>query len=142
MGVEASGDASAGDGVVLGSVAALSRGGRLLLIRRAEGIRGGGKWCLPGGGIEPGESSGQAIVREMDEELGLSVRAVRQVWRWTRPDGKLVLDWWVVEAADLQISPDPAEVAEARWLAPDEIRGMTDVLPGLFEFLDEFYPPG
>ena len=133
--------AELGDGVVHGAVAALCRGERLLLIRRAEDIRSGGRWCLPGGAIEPGESSGQAVVREMAEELGLTVRAVEQVWRWTRPDGKLMLDWWLVESSSDRLELNPAEVAEARWLTPAEIRKIPDVLPGLLEFLDTFYPP-
>jgi 8-oxo-dGTP diphosphatase len=127
---------------VYGVVAVLARGDQLLLIRRARGVAAGGRWCLPGGGVEPGESSSQAIVREMAEELGITVRPVEQVWRWTREDGKLLLDWWRVEAGSDRLRPNPAEVAEARWLTPAEIRKLPDVLPGLLEFLDRFYPAG
>ena len=56
---------------------------------------------------------GEAVVREMFEEVGLAVQAVEQVWRWTHPDGQLVLDWWTVESAGGRIGPNPAEVAEA-----------------------------
>lgn len=41
-----------------------------VLLHRAEGDL---FWALPGGGIEPGESAAQALVREMQEELGLAV---------------------------------------------------------------------
>src|SRR5947207_10061992 len=52
------------------------RGGRevLLSVRRAPGVPGlDGKWELPGGKIEFGETPEQAIVREIREELGITV---------------------------------------------------------------------
>jgi 8-oxo-dGTP diphosphatase len=46
--------------------------GRLLLIKRGHDPEAG-KWSLPGGRIEPGETDAQALVREMREEAGLIV---------------------------------------------------------------------
>src|SRR5437762_3514141 len=37
-------------------------------------------WSLPGGRVELGEASSQAIVREMREELGLDARTERLLW--------------------------------------------------------------
>jgi 8-oxo-dGTP diphosphatase len=48
-------------------------GERLLLIRRAAGLFGAGKWSGLGGKIEAGESKEQACVREVYEESGLHV---------------------------------------------------------------------
>jgi ADP-ribose pyrophosphatase YjhB (NUDIX family) len=47
-------------------VLALDAQGRLLLVRRAED----GSWCLPGGGVEPGETWADAARRECLEETG------------------------------------------------------------------------
>jgi mutator protein MutT len=46
--------------------------GRLLLIKRGHDPEAG-KWSLPGGRIEPGETDTQALMREMREETGLTV---------------------------------------------------------------------
>ncbi len=48
------------------------------MVRHIEPTRS--YWTLPGGGVEVGETFAQAAVREMFEETGLRVRAVRQLW--------------------------------------------------------------
>lgn len=125
-----------GDRLVRGVVAVIRRGPGFLLIRRAEGMAAAGTWCFPGGAIEPGESSAEAIVREVAEEVGLQGRAVEKVWHWTRPDGRLVLDWWRVEGTNDRLVPNPAEVAEVRWMTEAEIRTTPGVLPGVLQFMD------
>ena len=123
---------------VHGVVAVIRHDNRYLIIQRARGLAAGGAWCFPGGAVEPGETSAQ--VREVAEEVGLKVRPVGQVWQWTHKDGRLVLDWWQVEMLSTAIVPDPAEVADVRWMTAAEIRSMPGALPGLFQFLDRFCP--
>ncbi|NOZ32251.1 MAG: (deoxy)nucleoside triphosphate pyrophosphohydrolase [Alphaproteobacteria bacterium] len=48
--------------------------GRVLIARRPEGKSMPGLWEFPGGKIEPGESPEAAIIREMDEELGIQTQ--------------------------------------------------------------------
>jgi 8-oxo-dGTP pyrophosphatase MutT (NUDIX family) len=55
--------------------------GRLLLTRRTDN----GQWCLPGGGIDPGESVAEACAREVQEETGLIVRVGRLVGVYSNP---------------------------------------------------------
>ncbi len=63
------------DLVLMPSVAALVRNeaGHVLFQRRADD----GLWSLPSGSIDPGETPGQAIVREVREETGLIVEPTR-----------------------------------------------------------------
>ena len=55
--------------------------GRLLLQQRSDG----GQWGLPGGGHEIGESAADAIVREVREETGLTVRPKRVIGVYSDP---------------------------------------------------------
>lgn len=125
-----------------GVVGVLVDGDRFLLIRRTEGIPSGGWWTPPSGGIEADESPQQAVVREMSEELGLTVEPIAHVWTCPSYDGKWQLYWWLCRAEDMTIRPDPTEVAEVRWCTlaemrklsptfPDDLRFFTEVLPGV-----------
>ena len=53
--------------------AAITRHGRLLLARRTRPLEVAGRWEMPGGRVEPGESEAQAVQREIWEELGVRV---------------------------------------------------------------------
>ena len=59
--------------VLLVSAAALiDRDGRVLLAQRPEGKSMAGLWEFPGGKVEPGETPEAALIRELQEELGIA----------------------------------------------------------------------
>jgi len=60
-------------------VAAVIRGddGTLLLARRPSHKHQGGRWEFPGGKVEPDEDLHTALVRELDEELGIQITSSR-----------------------------------------------------------------
>lgn len=92
--------------------------------------------CFPGGGIEPGESVAEAACREMQEELGVSAIAVREIWQSVTPWG-VELSWWTVEIAEGALpQPNPLEVEWISWLSLSEIRNLPRLLASNSEFLD------
>ena|SRR5690349_10938408 len=68
------------------SAAIFDEQGRIFLTRRADN----GQWCLPGGGMESGESVAEACEREVWEETGLRVRVTRLVGVYSHPDQLVV----------------------------------------------------
>jgi ADP-ribose pyrophosphatase YjhB (NUDIX family) len=94
------------------------RAGRLLLIKRGHEPEAG-RWSLPGGRIEPGESDQQALVREVREETGLTVTPGRLIGTVDRPQpgGRvLVIRDYAAEVTggDLTAGDD---AADARWVS-------------------------
>lgn len=57
--------------VLVSAVALIDVDGRVLLAQRPEGKSMAGLWEFPGGKVEPGESPEVALVRELQEELGI-----------------------------------------------------------------------
>ncbi len=55
------------------AVALVDADGRILLSQRPEGKSLAGLWEFPGGKLEPGERPEAALIRELDEELGIKV---------------------------------------------------------------------
>ena len=65
-----------------GCSAVVRDGERVLLTRRVDN----GRWCLPGGHIDPGESVAEATAREVLEETGLVIRLGRLIGVYSSPD--------------------------------------------------------
>ena len=61
---------------------------KVLLTKRADN----GLWCLPSGGVDPGECVEETILREVWEETGLKVRVLRLIGVYSDPDWLVVYD--------------------------------------------------
>ncbi|WDS35773.1 Nudix family hydrolase [Pseudoxanthomonas sp.] len=68
--------------------------GRILLARRGDGRDLAGLWEFPGGKREPGESTEDTLIRELQEELGITVQVGAPIMRVPHlyPDKRLLLD--------------------------------------------------
>ena len=61
--------------LLVSAVALIDRDGRVLLAQRPEGKSMAGLWEFPGGKVEPGECPEEALIRELQEELGIDTWA-------------------------------------------------------------------
>ncbi|QIK39338.1 (deoxy)nucleoside triphosphate pyrophosphohydrolase [Pontibrevibacter nitratireducens] len=61
--------------VLVAAVALIDPDGRVLMAQRPEGKSMAGLWEFPGGKIEPGETPEVALIRELQEELGIDTWA-------------------------------------------------------------------
>ncbi len=104
-------------------------GERVLLTRRTDN----GRWCLPGGAMEAGESLAETCIREVREETGLEVRVLRLVGVYSSPDRIVTYpdgnQWQIVShnfeaeviGGELSLSN---ETTEFGYFTPDEIANM------------------
>lgn len=108
---------------------------RFLVIRRSLTVRAPGRLCFPGGSVENGETHEQAVVRELREELAISVAPIRKIWENETPSG-VRLHWWRVEMNVGEVpTPNPEEVAECFWMTAAELAKDPGTLSTNLEFL-------
>lgn len=120
---------------------ALLRGNRVLLGHRSAARRDfPGRWSLPGGHVEPGEAPADALVREMQEELGVEATvpaapSMRLERRPERDDG-MVQDVWVVTAWGGDVTNRAEdEHDELRWVTAEELPHLDLAHPEHLPFL-------
>lgn len=118
--------------------------GRLLLGQRPEGKPWSGWWELPGGKIEPDETVEQALVRELDEELG--IRATR-VYPWviyTHEYPKNIVELAFCQVTAWEGEPSGRENQALDWVDPWAIRldeAEHPIAPGGGSLLPAAAPP-
>lgn len=121
-------------------VAIVRREDRVLVIERGPEAARSGYWAPLSGKIEPGEEQAAAVVRESQEEVGLSVVPRAKVWECDTDDGRYRLHWWVADAEPGEPVLDPGEVAAARWIEPARFGELSPVFDGDLEFFERVYP--
>ena len=111
------------------SAAIFDEGGRVLLTRRADN----GQWCLPSGGMEPGESPAETAVREVFEETGLHVRVKRLVGVYSDPNQLVIyIDGNKVQILAIHFEAEiiggtlglSEETTDFGYFSPEEIKDM------------------
>lgn len=119
-------------GSFLAASVALVRRDDLLLIQRnrapSEGL-----WTLPGGRLEPGETPEQCAIRELREELGLTLYGLRPLI--VLRHGKFRLQTFATQAWDGEIAADATEIRDWRWVRPIQL-GRLPTTPGLGEVVE------
>ena len=130
---------------------AILRNGRCLAARRGPAQSSPGRWELPGGKTEPGETPAETLVRELGEEFGDRFGAAVRVGAWlgrgyaAAGAHSVVLD--VYEVAAPRVAPEPREHDRLTWLDPDELASVawTDadvpILPAIRARLRSTPPP-
>ena len=96
--------------------------GEIFICQRTGGQPQGGKWEYPGGKVEAGETTPQALARELAEEIGIAVEQCVPLLQIEHdyPDKSVLLDVWRVTAfAGL---PYGREGQPARWVARHALR--------------------
>lgn len=107
------------------------RDGQVLACRRAPGKSTAGKWEFPGGKIDDGETPELALVREIREELGISISVNGLVDRSVTPVGDLDIDLACYLVSSAEVPSHSTDHDELRWLPIDALASVDWAAPDL-----------
>ena len=117
------GPVPAGSFHIVASVCVVASTGRVLVSRRAEGKDYPLAWEFPAGSALRGESSRRGAIRELGEEVGISVLPDDLVLVGRVVEERALFDLWTVPVdGEPRVTVDPEEVLEAEWVELDEVR--------------------
>jgi len=129
--------------------AAIIRDGRVLIVRR-NNPPAHGLYTLPSGIVEAGETLIEALIREIDEETGLTIEPVALAgYRdaiYRDADDRVQRHFVIVAFAVRWVAGEPRlneELHDAHWMRPEEIaglkttEGLDEIIASAFARLDE-----
>jgi 8-oxo-dGTP diphosphatase len=112
--------------ILVAAAALIDQAGRVLVAQRPAGKQLAGLWEFPGGKIEQGERPEAALVRELHEELGLSLvpedLAAFAFASFPYPDFHLLMPLWVVRRWHGE--PHGREGQAVKWVDAQELQAL------------------
>lgn len=120
------------------AVTIISRGGKVLLVRRAN-QPGYGLWSVPGGYVDRGEVVEEAAVREVQEETGLEVEIDRLLGLYSEAGRPVIVAAFAGVEQGGELKPGP-EALDVGFFSLDNLPAMafsgdTRILQGWFDGL-------
>ncbi|MGA8616260.1 MAG: 8-oxo-dGTP diphosphatase MutT [Xanthobacteraceae bacterium] len=110
--------------VLVAACALIDPDGRVLIAQRPEGKSMAGLWEFPGGKVEPGEQPEQSLIRELEEELGITVKqeclAPLTFASHSYPDFHLLMPLYVCRRWEGFV--EAREKQRLKWVRPNELR--------------------
>lgn len=119
-------------------------GDEILILKRRTDYTQGGKWGLPAGRPEEGETDVEAAVRELYEETGFSVR-ISEVefvkgFEWNFTGAVIIFILFRVKVPEkFGVRINPEEHIDYRWITPKECHSIENPIHGLRELLEDVY---
>ena len=102
--------------------------GELLITKRHPSKKAGGLWEFVGGGVLAGETTAQAAVREVKEEIGVSIKENELVLFHVYRQKNYFMDIYLVkkDVAIADITLDENETVDAKWVPEKELQVMIE----------------
>lgn len=103
------------------AIAIIVQDEQILVTRRKEGVHLPGLWEFPGGKRNPGETLETCLFREVEEELGATVKIERLLWERSHayPDRTVVLHAYRCRLLSGDLKPLASQ--ELKWIPPESL---------------------
>ena len=121
------------------------RTGKILLVKRSPQSRQGGKWCLPGGLLNLGETTKECALREFLEETGFSGKIISLFLINDNPHRKneiwQMVDFVFLVKPDKKIQDHDGEQTEVKWFWLNKLPAEKDFAFDHFDVIQLFKKP-
>jgi len=124
----ANGDAPQKPRLRVVAAALFDSAGRVLIAQRPEGKHMAGWWEFPGGKVAIGETDGDALVRELREELGVESRAHREITVMSHEYPDRIVDLILWQASITSGEPRGLDGQQLQWVDCQSL-GSVGLLP-------------
>ncbi len=114
---------------------------KFLILQRAKDDNNGGKWVIPGGHVDPGETFDEAAQRELLEESGIKVTKCEKVGEFINKDIHIEYhETRVEDENEAVITLDNKETHDYKWIYISELKDYEMVFD-MKENLEKIYKP-
>ena len=102
--------------------------GQFLMTQRHPEKKAGGLWEFTGGGVLAGETTKQAAMRELEEELGIQVKESEMSLLAVYQQRNYFMDIFVVkkDVDTTMLVLQPEEVVDAKWVSHEDVLKMIE----------------
>ncbi len=109
-------------------VAIIQKEDTFLFIKRSDYINtAAGYWCPVSGRIEKNETQIEALEREVNEEVGLRVRAIKKISEISSHDNQFKLHFWTTEIISGEASITSNEATDFKWVTLEQMKQLHPV---------------
>ena len=103
------------------TAALIRKEGKILVARRRPGLRHAGRWEFPGGKPEAGETPEEAIIREIQEELGITTSVTAYVGESIANNGERKIRLLAFELSWDEGTLAPTDHDRIEWALPEAL---------------------
>ena len=109
-------------------VAIIQKADTFLLVKRSAYINAGaGYWCPVSGRVNKNETQSEAIQREVKEEVGLNVKAIKKVAEIPSHDNRFTLHFWTTEIISGEANITRDEATDFKWVTFQQMKQLQPV---------------
>lgn len=120
-------------------VAIIQKADTFLFVKRSDYINtAAGYWCPVSGRIEENETQIEALQREVKEEVGLRIKAIKKISEILSHDNQFKLHFWATEIISGEASITSNEATDFKWVTLAQMKQLNPVFQEDIEVIEKY----